>query len=1136
MTPYTDDPPDSTIASSSSSAVPIRRREQVAAPEYDYSENASPAEIAEVLRARELERASTMGESTTGFGEHDEDDESTNAIFDGPAAFSVPSSMTSMHFHYPGRASFTGRRSSIARSTRPSLHLRPSQDDYFRQDFDAASEQQHHHRPSTSRRSSTRSRVSSQALEDEEEGGDWDRREDVTPPQSPGIFKGIASALGFGTTPRDSHVEEHLGRHRSRSIGSRSRRASSVSSLPSGGSRPSATSRQSSENWGYSSNEEDDDYSERAEEEGYTSSLADDTSLPPQSRPSSPTLPLMPSDVIFGDPTPEGGPMLDFSEAAPCGSRQTIRMLDEDLQIRFTGYETHRLRHALWVAGSVLTVGGLGLVGRWVPKAWVRWCGRERDFARSGKNAWMVVETPYGDLHIVDQQVLDYPYPLSTVFPQAANELPRTMSRTATIASASGSGTATPANGSTSELTPRRGSAKDLVVADLERGQTTWEETLGFLRCLDYRYTRFVFQPGANRWQMIRDWRDPRWTSVKAVTGGLSEPIREQRRLLFGANAIDIEGKSLVGLLMDEVLHPFYVFQIASILLWSLDDYYYYAFAIALISVSSIASTLIETKRTIERMREMSRFSCPVQALVDGEWKEVDSSSLVPGDVFDASDATLAVFPCDAFLLSGDAIVNESMLTGESVPVSKIPVKDDAVRAYAKEDKKGSTEVDANLAKHYLFSGTKIIRVRPGAGERALALVTRTGFNTTKGALVRSMLFPKPMGFKFYRDSMNFIGVLAMIAGFGFMISAVQFIRIGIAWQTILIRALDLITIVVPPALPATLTIGTTFAIDRLRKSGIFCISPNRVNIGGKVNVVCFDKTGTLTEDGLDVLGARTIDRHTERFSELHAEVSDIPARCGANGKTPLLYALATCHALKLIDGEVIGDPLDIKMFEFTGWTLDEGKSSKPAAKSDAKYAERPQTLVQTVVRPPGTDSWRLEDALKSNGKHAHFLELGVIRTFDFVSALRRMSVVVKKLKSSSMEIYVKGAPEIMSEICDPESFPKDYDDMLSYYTRNGFRVIAIAGKSVDNLTWLKAQRMKREQAESDLQFLGFIVFENKLKEGTAPAIHALRTAHLACRMVTGDNVRTAISVARECGLVSHSASVYIPTFAKGEP
>jgi len=54
--------------------------------------------------------------------------------------------------------------------------------------------------------------------------------------------------------------------------------------------------------------------------------------------------------------------------------------------------------------------------------------------------------------------------------------------------------------------------------------------------------------------------------------------------------------------------------------------------------------------------------------------------------------------------------------------------------------------------------------------------------------------------------------------------------------------------------------------------------------------------------------------------------------------------------------------------------------------------------------------------------QHAHFLELGVIRTFEFVSSLRRMSVVVKRLKSTSMEIYVKGAPEVMVDICEKNS------------------------------------------------------------------------------------------------------------------
>jgi len=84
--------------------------------------------------------------------------------------------------------------------------------------------------------------------------------------------------------------------------------------------------------------------------------------------------------------------------------------------------------------------------------------------------------------------------------------------------------------------------------------------------------------------------------------------------MLSGKNEIDVEGKSIPALLIDEVsflyatllnstlkrvqvIHPFYVFQIASIILWSLDDYYYYAFCIGLISFVNIVSTLVETRK-----------------------------------------------------------------------------------------------------------------------------------------------------------------------------------------------------------------------------------------------------------------------------------------------------------------------------------------------------------------------------------------------------------------------------------------------------------------------------------------------------------------------------------------------------------
>lgn len=119
---------------------------------------------------------------------------------------------------------------------------------------------------------------------------------------------------------------------------------------------------------------------------------------------------------------------------------------------------------------------------------------------------------------------------------------------------------------------------------------------------------------------------------------------------------------------------------------------------------------------------------------------------------------------------------------GESVPVSKTPLTDDALDHLDLS----APSVHPNVAKHFLFNGTKIIRARRPQGVDddeaiALAIVMRTGFLTTKGALIRSMLFPKPSGFKLYRDSFRYISVMGIIAVLGFVASFVNFVRLGVS-------------------------------------------------------------------------------------------------------------------------------------------------------------------------------------------------------------------------------------------------------------------------------------------------------------------------------------------------------------------
>lgn len=99
----------------------------------------------------------------------------------------------------------------------------------------------------------------------------------------------------------------------------------------------------------------------------------------------------------------------------------------------------------------------------------------------------------------------------------------------------------------------------------------------------------------------------------------------------------------------------------------------------------------------------------------------------------------------------------------------------------------------------------------------------------------------------------------------------------------------------------------------------------------------------------------------------------------------------------------------------------------------------------------------------------------------------------------------------------------------MSHYTHRGYRVIACAAKYEPNLSWRKIQKISREQAESGLSFLGFIIFENKLKDTTTPVITELREAGIRTVMCTGDNILTAISVARECGLIDRNSPCFVP-------
>ncbi|XP_076391219.1 polyamine-transporting ATPase 13A3 isoform X1 [Megachile rotundata] len=570
---------------------------------------------------------------------------------------------------------------------------------------------------------------------------------------------------------------------------------------------------------------------------------------------------------------------------------------------------------------------------------------------------------------------------------------------------------------------------------------------------------------------------------------GLSKEEQCLRRIVYGNNEIIVPVQSIGVLLILEVLNPFYIFQVFTLCVWFAEGYLYYTVAIVCMSFFGITSSIIQTRKNQINLRGTVASTETVRVHRSKKISEnISSSELVPGDIIELPKHQATVI-CDAVLLTGQCILNESMLTGESVPVTKTPLPSRHVLYDSKE-----------CSHHTIFSGTTIIQTRSYSDSPVLARVIRTGYHTSKGSLVAAILYPPPADFKFDQDSYKFIGILAVIATCGFLYTIVTKASRGITADDIAIKALDIITIVIPPALPAAMTVGKLYAQARLKRAEIYCINNRVINVSGGINCVCFDKTGTLTEDGLDMWGIVPCTDGLLGESE-----RTVPKLSGH----PLFEGMLVCHSLTLIDGELCGDPLDVKMFESTGWILEE---------SEPEHLNEHDLVTPTIAKPGKNKNGVAENANE-------IFEIGIVQQYQFSSSLQRMSVIVRVLGSEIFRAYTKGSPEMILSLSKPETIPKDIMFCLKRYTEQGYRVIAMGRKELSESN-AKIVKLPRDAIEQNLEFLGLVVMENRLKLPTIPVIQELRAADMHVLMITGDNIQTAVSVAKECGILSSQESV----------
>ena len=455
----------------------------------------------------------------------------------------------------------------------------------------------------------------------------------------------------------------------------------------------------------------------------------------------------------------------------------------------------------------------------------------------------------------------------------------------------------------------------------------------------------------------------------------------------------------------------------------------------------------------------------------NGEKIRLVSNEIVPGDIVQIRSGDK--IPADMLLYyTKDLKIDESVLTGESIPISK---------------QTGTFSPDTELAerKNIAHGGTLVTN---GYG---IGIVVVTGDATEMGKISQTMIKAKDLETPLTRKISNFskkllfviLGLSALTFAFG------MFITHRTATE-LFMEVVALSVAVIPEGLPAAITITLAIGVGYMAKRNAIIRKLPAVETLGSTTIICSDKTGTITENQMTVneiyAGGKYFEVTGTGFEPV-GEIKHNQENINLNEHEALkecLMAGLLCNDSDLIqkgnNWEAKGDPTEVSLI------------------AAAHKANLKQTLEESLCR------------LDAIPFESHLQFMATLHDDSGKNIVYVKGSVEKILSMSSYQLNDHTENKNNLNI-DISKLRKIADELAS----KGLRVLAFAKKELSD----RDRRVEISDIETGLTFLGFQAMLDPPRPEVIEAIKECQNAGIRVKMITGDNLKTAISIGAQIGL-----------------